>query len=457
MLKKTIYAGLLAVALLGNSGCSFFKLENAIDPNNPSLQSVSQNATRNQIQSLISGLEFRHRAHVFTVTAAFGCFGREIWYLNASDPRWQTDWLGQGGRRPDGQFFGVGPAYDAPYQTIKQGNVLLQAIRNTNVLTEQERLAVSGFTKTIQAYQYMIVANGQFQNGIRIDVADELNPGPFVPYNEALTRINALLNEANDELSRAGTGNFPFRLTAGFTANNFGTIASIRQLNRAIAARLAVYRQDWQGALTALGQSFMNIDGDLEAGPAFVYGAPPDIFNPLFFVLNAPVNTMIVVHPSLISDALPGDLRVQRKFFRRSSPVVVTTDNIPLSGEWQDLRYPTNTTPVKYLRNEELVLIYAEANAQAGNSGEAVRAINRIRTAAGLPAYTGATTRDALINEILFQRRYSLWCEPWGHRWVDARRYNRLNEIPVALDRGAVFTQLERPIAEVNWELLQGR
>ncbi|MCU0450588.1 MAG: RagB/SusD family nutrient uptake outer membrane protein, partial [Bernardetiaceae bacterium] len=311
--------------------------------------------------------------------------------------------------------------------------------------------------KTLQAYHYMIVANGQYQNGLRMDVANELNPGPFVPYADALNQINTLLTQANEELGRAGTGAFPFRLTAGFTANGFGTIAAIRQLNRAIAARLAIYRQDWPGAQTALRESFLNLDGDLDAGPAHVYGAPPDVFNPLFFVLDAPVNTMIVVHPSVIADALPGDRRVEQKFFRRRSPVLVTTDNIPLSGDWQDRRFATNTAPIKFFRNEELVLIYAEANAQAGNAGEAVRAINRIRTAAGLPAYAGATTRDALINEILFQRRYSLWCEPWGHRWVDARRYNRLTEVPVALDRGAVFTQLERPIAEVNWELLQGR
>lgn len=452
-----IKTSILSALLLSTGSCNFFTLENAIDPNNPSLQSVAQNATRNQIQSLITGLEFRHRAHVFTVTAAFGCFGREIWYLNASDPRWQTDWLGQGGRTRLESQFAVGPAYDAPYQTIRQGHVILQAIKNTNSVNEQEKLAISGFVKTIQAYQFMIVANGQYKNGIRMDVADELNPGPFIPYEEALTRINALLNEANEELGRAGTGNFPFRLTAGFTANGFGTIPALRRLNRAIAARLAIYRQDWQGALNALRESFMDIEGDLDAGPTYVYGLPPDQFNPLFFVLDAPTNTLIVVHPSLISDALPGDLRVERKFHRRRSPVIVTTDNIPLAGEWQDKRYPSNTSPIKYLRNEELVLIYAEANAHLGNTAESVRAINRIRSAAGLPAYSGATTRDALINEILFQRRYSLWCEPWGHRWIDARRYNRLNQIPVQLDQGSVFTQLERPIAESNWEILKGR
>jgi len=52
----------------------------------------------------------------------------------------------------------------------------------------------------------------------------------------------------------------------------------------------------------------------------------------------------------------------------------------------------------------------------------------------------------------LFQRRYSLWFEPGAHRWVDLRRYNRLSEIPVAQDSGAVFTQLAIPDNELNWD-----
>lgn len=443
------------------SSCSFFKLENAVDPNNPSLGSVSSNATRNQIQSLVTGLEARHRDYVFTITAAFGAFGREIWYLNASDPRWQTDWLGQGGRKPDAAFFGFGAtggaAYATPYQTIKQAEVLIASAQNTSSISEQEKNAIMGFAKTIEGYQFMIAANGQYQNGIRIDIKDEQNPGPFVSYTEALAHIQKVLDEGNQALANAGTGNFPFRLTAGFTGTGFGTIASLRQLNRAIAARLAVYRQDWTGALNALRESFFTLTGDLDLGPAHTYGAPPDIFNPLYFVPNAATTTMIVAHPSIITNALPGDLRVQNKLLRRNTPIVVTTDGIPLSGEYQDKRFPSNTSPLKFIRNEELVLIYAEANAQLGNTAEAVNAINRIRTAAGLPAYTGATTQAALITEILFQRRYSLWCEPWGHRWIDARRYNRLNEIPTDIDRGTVFTQLERPQAEINWDLFKGK
>lgn len=72
-----------------------------------------------------------------------------------------------------------------------------------------------------------------------------------------------------------------------------------------------------------------------------------------------------------------------------------------------------------------------------------------MRSSWELPDYDGATNESALIDEILYQRRYSLWAEG-GHRWVDARRYDRLDEIPTELDGGQVFTSLERPLSEVN-------
>ncbi|WP_028668318.1 RagB/SusD family nutrient uptake outer membrane protein [Runella zeae] len=453
MKKLSLYTPIL-IGLMLMSSCSFFELSAPNDPNNPSLGSVSQNASRNQVQNLITGLESRHRDYVFTVTMLFGSMGRELWYLNASDPRWQTDWLGMNNRQATANMFGYLATYQNPYFAIRQAQTVIDAVQNTNTFTEQEKNAVSGFAKTIMAYQYLLVAMGQYENGIRIDVKDIQNPGPFLPLAESLTQIKRVLDEGNTELGNAGTGNFPLRLTSGFTANNFNTIAALRQLNRGLAARLAVYRQQWQEAVEALNGSFYSLTGSLDLGPAHTYGAPPDAFNPLFFVQNANVTTMMVVHPSVLRDTIAGDARVRNKFFRRTVPVSVTSDGTPLSGQYQDRRFASNTSEVKFLRNEELVLIAAEANAQLGNTQAALAAINRIRTAAGIGNYAGATTKEALIDEILFQRRYSLWAEPWGHRWVDLRRYDRLNaqNVDISLDRGTIFKQLARPQAEINWD-----
>jgi len=102
------------------------------------------------------------------------------------------------------------------------------------------------------------------------------------------------------------------------------------------------------------------------------------------------------------------------------------------------------------LRNEELILLYAEANIST-NAGEAINALNIIRNAASLPAYSGSMMPDELTTEMLNQRRYSLYGE--GHRWIDARRFNILDQLPIdRVDEDGnpddVWTEFPIPLTE---------
>ncbi len=115
-------------------------------------------------------------------------------------------------------------------------------------------------------------------------------------------------------------------------------------------------------------------------------------------------------------------------------------------GSWAD--------PYQAIRQAEvLILLKAEAHAQLGETDLAVKAINVIRNTAEIGDYAGATDQSSLIDEILYQRRYSLWAEPWGHRWIDIRRYGRMDEINTSFDQGAVFRQFPHPQAEVNLDI----
>jgi starch-binding outer membrane protein, SusD/RagB family len=57
-------------------------------------------------------------------------------------------------------------------------------------------------------------------------------------------------------------------------------------------------------------------------------------------------------------------------------------------------------------------------------------------------------TKDALINELLRQHRYSLFYE--GHRWIDMRHYGQLNQLPLDQPGQTIFDAMPRPLAEVN-------
>ena len=113
--------------------------------------------------------------------------------------------------------------------------------------------------------------------------------------------------------------------------------------------------------------------------------------------------------------------------------------------------YSANSSPIDIIRNEELVLMLAEAKAQTGDLAGSAAAINVIRASAGLQPYSGASTKDALIAEVLKQRRYSLLFE--GHRWFDARRYNLLGTLPYNTAPYKVFDSMVRPNSETQWEL----
>jgi hypothetical protein len=92
--------------------------------------------------------------------------------------------------------------------------------------------------------------------------------------------------------------------------------------------------------------------------------------------------------------------------------------------------YANPTDPFPIIKNEELLLIRAEVNLA---SDAALADINLVRTVSGglepiALATWQAMTREQRITELLYNRRYSLLWE-WGHRWVDMRRFGRLDQL----------------------------
>ncbi|MBX2826979.1 MAG: RagB/SusD family nutrient uptake outer membrane protein, partial [Flavobacteriaceae bacterium] len=125
-----------------------------------------------------------------------------------------------------------------------------------------------------------------------------------------------------------------------------------------------------------------------------------------------------------------------------------TASQDDLTGTHETRLYASSTDFIDFIRNEELILIYAEASILAGNLGNAENALNVIRNAAGLDNYGGDTSAAGLTNEMLNQRRYSLWCE--NHRMYDLRRYGRSSSLPIDRPGDQVFNQLPVPLAESN-------
>ena len=186
------------------------------------------------------------------------------------------------------------------------------------------------------------------------------------------------------------------------------------------------------------------------SGPPRVHGVikQPDVPNPLS---NARLGRIIVAHPSLRTDVPNTDLRFVAKTLTLTSPV--NTPGGTTNGIATDLGlrvYANDNSPIPIVKNEELILLRAEARYFLGDVVGAVADINTIRTVSGgLTAIdaSAVATPDAFITELLLQRRLSLLAE--GHRWFDVRRFRRLNTLPIDVPgRHIVVSRLVLPQQE---------
>ena len=428
-ISKVVFV--LTTILTFTVSCTF---DEESDPNRPSLEGVLTDASENQLNNLIVGIESGMRDGVAGQTVHTGTMARELYKFDA-DPRNTGDLLGANGATLDNNSFYSTSVWAAKYRTIKNANILLEALDNTSSVSAQESSGYRGFAKTVIAHQLIMLVKSY--GSARVDVSDPTTPGPILSESEVLSQVVSMLDEALSDLSAAGSS-FSFPL-AGF--DGFDTPSTFSQFNRAVKAVALVYAGNKSSALTALSSSFFNLSGDLKAGPKHVFSlSAGDITNGLYKIIDNN-GDQIIVHNSFITDAEAGDQRVADKTIVRSDPT--TQDG--LNGTHQTKLYATNISPIDIIRNEELVLLYAEANIPS-NPTEAVKALNVIRSSAGLSDYSGASTESALVDELLNQRRYSFWCE--NHRMYDLRRYGKSASLPIDRPGDQVFNIIPIPLTE---------
>jgi hypothetical protein len=441
-----VLAGALAVA-----GC---KELNVGDFNNGDLNDLQQNPTPSGVITAAQGLLFGTRQDVGNrndYVVLLGILGREGYNFDAADPRFVSEMLA-------GPLDGGSPAFGGnlwanPYANIRNANIVLNALDLVVAFSDGEKEALRGFAKTIQAIDFLIVVNTRDDNGAPIDVDLDPtgDPAPIVSKAEVLAHIAQLLDQAEGHLSSPDAA-FPegFALTSGFAG--FDTPAGFLTFNRALRARVAVYIGDDAGALTALGQSFLDDAAPLDLGVYHTFSTRSgDQPNGLY----DPSASDLLAHPSIVTDAQdkangdPDD-RLTRKI--RTLPDPVTVQGVTTQVAFQI--YNSLSDPVPIIRNEELILLRAEANLGLNQDAAALTDINLIRTTSGgldpiAPATWAGLSDDQQLDELLYNKRYSLLFEG-GHRWVDMRRYGRLDQLPLDLPTHVVHARFPFPVFECD-------
>jgi len=398
------------------------------DLNNPSLADLQNNPTAISIGAACTGLlagNRRNHAAENGYVVLLGVLGREAYNFDQADPRYVDELLA--GTLDQGSPYG-GNFWALPYANIRLANVVLDALDKVDDLTDENKTAIRGFAHTIIALDLLEVIVTHDTNGAVIETdRDPLaDLPPIADRDHTYAEIVRLLDAGNTELAAGGT-TLPFALSKGFSG--FDTPATFALFNRAMRARVAAYLGAYGDVLSALEDSFINDDpatADFNAGVYYSYSTKPGD------TPNALINPNIYIHPSVEMDAQKNladvvDARFLRKVGTPKQPGTSGQRSATLAF---NKLYPDPEASVAAIRNEELILLKAEALFATGMVGPAVAELNIVRTGSGrLEPLTGTPDQATWVDELLYERRYSLLFE--GHRWIDVRRLNKLATLPI--------------------------
>jgi len=448
----------LALAAVIFTGC---EADEVINANQPSPAAIDADV-RGALQIRASGAMALQRALLPGFISNVGILGRESLNYTGTEARNTTDYLRSAALTNVG--FLAGGSWAASYRSmLGLSDLVTLADRETgNTLSPAERSAVKGFANTLWALDmYYVIAARDTIGAPTALISVRDSAASFNTRDSVYRFILGKLNEAQGQL-QAGGAAFPFNLTSGYAG--FNTPATFLRYNRALFARMSVHfgtikggaagATDFNNALTALTQSFLDTSAPLSLGVYHVFStASGDALT----TISPAVSPDQLGHPSLEAFAAlelrangDPDLRYAAKVVKLATPrTAPQSSGIPTALQYRI--YPTNTSPIPVIRNEELIFLRAEANLGLGNLAAALTDINFIRTTSGgLPAssLTPADGATAILTELLRQKRLSLLFE--GHRWVDLRRYGRITTLPLDQPSHIYVTAFPVPAAECD-------
>ena len=455
----------IAAGLLLLGACNF----DILNTNQPTQDDLVNNPTKVKLAAAATGLFGTARGGIQAVIWRLGSMGREGINLSGNNqPDFQEPYFGP--VQAGGSFGGT--LYIDRYAFIRSANIYLDAIDGAPDLTAEEKAASKGMGKTLTALAFAYVIETRAELGSPIDVDHPVSdpPAPFVSEDSVWGHIITLLNDAAADLAAAGSVDFPFPVPPGLSS--FNTPATFVQFNRALAAKAYVLRATVPGgcggapatcyaaALTALGVSFLDpTPANFQSGAYFDFSTGPgDAVNGLSEPLNALTFFALqdnFTDAQLQTGGVLQDQRVLDKVVPAADTQIALLGSIPIPGELKFSVFFTSGQPdqnhgIPIIKDEELILLRAEASWFGGNKAGAVADIDLVRqNSGGLPAttLTAGSPDSAFVTELMYNRRYSLLWEQ-GARWIDARRFGRLADIPIAIPGGNVPPVMPIPLTE---------
>lgn len=319
--------------------------------------------------------------------------------------------------------------WSSAYKQLYSTNALLEGIVDNLNLSEEVKNRIEGEAKFLRAFIYYYLVH------LYDEVPLVLTTDYHISKSLAKASVNDVYTQIQKDLEQA-----LIYLPDDYMNSEGKHIRPNKYAAYTLLARLALWKKDFtQAALYASEvidsgkHELLDLDQVFKANSKesiwqLIPGSPNSGANEGIFILeNNPSTPNIASTISLTEDMLSiweaNDLRYQNW--------------IGVYSEGNDDYY----FPFKYkiksggdseeysmvLRLAELYLIRAEAYAKSNNPQLALDNLNSIRRRAGLADWT----IDEISNieqVVLDERRRELFSE-WGHRWLDLKRFGKINDV----------------------------
>jgi hypothetical protein len=357
--------------------------------------------------------------------------------------------------------------WDFNYENINFANVLINGVTNSSSLTDtdkKELIAQGKFFRGFHLFELLLEFAPNYNNDrslVRIPIyteptsVDNVTGNPPVPLSEAYNQVIQDLEAAVADLPTTRRGkSFVNKAVAqailtrvlAVTQDDWSKMSSMAKAAYGGSASAAVQSSSW-------GTGFNNMSDQEWLWAMFQNGSDETNF---FWGHAAPMMDHLTLSyratyfdPAFVSTFSNTDVRYT---FRDLYGVSGTTP----WREFISTKYAfTFASDIPILRKSEMVLFDAEAQYQMGNESEARSLLFALQSARDPNAILSVNTGQALLDEILLERKKEFYGE-FGPQWFDAKRYNlpmnrsSVHRIPINVPANSNLFFLKIPQDEID-------
>jgi hypothetical protein len=354
------------------------------------------------------------------------------------------------------------------YRLISNANLLINSIDQA-VGTDAEKRAIKGEALCYRAWSHFMLVQlfakrydaatkPNSQLGIPLMLENSTDGLPRVSVEEVYNHINKDLDDAITNLTgynRAYKSHFNVNVAKGIKAR-----VALTQQNWALAATLAAEAR----AGFALMDNMAYLSGFNDASNSeWMWGSiiPNDqgtFFYSFFAFMSSNYSAGATrtnprsINSNLYNAISATDVRKQLWDPAGVTPPANGTKFPYTSNKFRVKDISFSVGDVVYMRSSEMYLIEAEAKARLNDDAAAAAVLFTLASKRDPNYVLSTNTGEALINEIMTQRRIELWGE--GFRFTDLKRTNSALDRTGANHNSSIAVTLIVPPGDKKWEWL---